>query len=86
MSTPKGISGWPSDAVGVSSSSELLDSAVWSNVFNAVTKRSFVEHRLTTTGLLFRLHQNYFIQSVYFDEKIPNGGGWKQTLEMKKEP
>lgn len=38
-----GISGWLASAVGVSSRSELLDSTVGSNVFNAVSKGSFVE-------------------------------------------
>ena len=42
-------SGWLSNAVGVSSRSELLDSTVWSDVFNAVSEGSFVEKRFTTT-------------------------------------
>lgn len=50
--------------VRVSSGSELFDSTVWSNVFNDVTERSFVQKGFTTTRLLlttFRLHQ--FIQT-----------------------
>ena len=42
-------SGWLSNAVGVSSRSEFLDSTVWSNVFNAVSEGSFVEKGFTTT-------------------------------------
>ena len=42
-------SGWLSNAVGVSSRSELLDSTVWSDVFNAVSEGSFVEKGFTTT-------------------------------------
>lgn len=38
-----GISGWLASAVGVRSRSELLDSTVGSNVFNAVSERCFVE-------------------------------------------
>lgn len=37
-----GNSGWLSDAVGVSSGSEFLDSTVGSNVFNAIAKGSLV--------------------------------------------
>lgn len=43
------ISGWLSNAVGVSSRSELLDSTVWPDVFNAVSEGSFVEKGFTTT-------------------------------------
>lgn len=42
-------SGWLSNAVGVSSRSELLDSTVWSDVFNAVSEGGFVEKGFTTT-------------------------------------
>lgn len=48
--------------VGVCSRSELLDSSVWSNVFNDESKGSFVELRITTTTTTrlllasFRLH------------------------------
>jgi hypothetical protein len=38
----KGYSGWFLSAVGVCSRLEFLDAAGRSNVFNAVTKRSFV--------------------------------------------
>lgn len=49
--------------VGVSSRSELFNAAVWTNVFNAVTKRDLVLNWITTTTarLLFAsfcLHHN----------------------------
>lgn len=83
------ISGWLAGAVGVSSRSEFLDSSVWSNVFNSVTKGRFVEQGLTTTARLlfttFRLHQVITQMNSIISAPDPSLSNTSMNQNSKKE-